>query len=60
MTRKDYMKACEKLQEIRKAIREETGAKSVGDLAQDPAALEAYKLAIKLEAALDKLVMPWE
>ena len=60
MTRKDYMKACEKLQEMRKAICEETGAKSVGDLAKTPAALEAYRLTIKLETALDKLVLPWE
>ena len=54
------MKASEQLQEIRKAIQEATRAKSVGDLAKDPAAFEAYKLAIKLEAALDKLVAPWE
>lgn len=53
MTKADYIKCLDDLRAIRKRIKGD--AKTVADLAKDSAALEAYRRACMLEAALDKL-----
>lgn len=59
MTREEFYKHEAALIELQKKLREEAGAKTVGELMQAPEG-KAYATAQRLISQLYELVMPWD